>query len=245
MLVRRGVPPYVTLDPAAQGSSSSKRRYSPPNVTRASETGLECQETGSRSRPPAPEPLPTQPPLTFAARLRAAARATQLAPTTDAPRRRPRCSRASRSPHVAAAPAMAGTRDKRAAAKLLRGTHLDDHPSGNVTWRGARPHACTLCRDNTYVLVTSFLAPIIEDDFELRPSRARDPRHRHVAGQAREAARKPPLRHGQRRVHDRRPASAAPSCSRPTKRGVTLAGVPAQVSRTGCQARRRAPDAPQ
>ena len=64
---------------------------------------------------------------------------------------------------VAATPAMAAKSDKRAATKLLRGTVWTTFQSGNVT--GATlDRTLTLCRDNSYVLVTSFLAPIIEDD---------------------------------------------------------------------------------
>lgn len=37
------------------------------------------------------------------------------------------------------------------------------YQSGNVTGASLE-RTVTLCRDNTYVLVTSFVAPIIEDD---------------------------------------------------------------------------------
>jgi hypothetical protein len=63
---------------------------------------------------------------------------------------------------LAAAPASARPGDKRAATKLLRGTVWSTHQSGSVTG-ASLDRTVTLCRDNTYVLVTSFLAPIIED----------------------------------------------------------------------------------
>jgi len=50
---------------------------------------------------------------------------------------------------VAAAPAMAGTSDKPAATKLLRGTVWTTYQSGNVTG-ASLDRSVTLCRDNTY-----------------------------------------------------------------------------------------------
>ena len=64
---------------------------------------------------------------------------------------------------VAAAPASARAGDKRAATKLLRGTVWTAYQSGDVTG-ASLDRSITLCRDNTYVLVSSFIAPIIEDD---------------------------------------------------------------------------------
>ena len=62
-----------------------------------------------------------------------------------------------------ASPAAARPGDKKAATKLLRGTVWSTHSSGSVTG-ASLDRTATLCRDNSYVLVTSFLAPIIEDD---------------------------------------------------------------------------------
>ena len=131
---------------------------------------------------------------------------------------------------VAAAPAMAGTSDKRAAAKLLRGTVWTTHQSGDVTG-ASLDRSVTLCRDNTYLLVTSFLAPIIEDDSSFdhpepetrvtgtwRVKRAKLTRNR---------------RYGTVNV-----AYTTDAGERGTvlltasKRGATLAGAPAEVSRT-------------
>lgn len=64
---------------------------------------------------------------------------------------------------LSATPALAGKNDKRAATKLLRGTVWTSYQSGTVTG-ASLDRSVTLCRDNRYVLVTSFIAPIIEDD---------------------------------------------------------------------------------
>lgn len=131
---------------------------------------------------------------------------------------------------VAAAPAMAGTSDKRAATKLLRGTVWTTYQSGNVTG-ASLDRSVTLCRDNTYVLVTSFIAPIIEDDSSYdhpepetrvtgtwRVKRAKLTRNR---------------RYGTVNVAYTTDAGERGSVVLAANRnGATFAGVPAQVGRT-------------
>jgi len=131
---------------------------------------------------------------------------------------------------LSAAPAMAGKSDKRAATKLLRGTVWSTHQSGNVTG-ASLDRTVTLCRDNTYTLVTSFLAPIIEDPSSFEHP---DPETR-VSGtwKVKRAKLSKNRRFGTVRV-----AYTTDAGERGTvvlsasKRGATLAGEPALVSRT-------------
>ncbi len=131
---------------------------------------------------------------------------------------------------IAAAPAMAGTSDKRAAAKLLRGTVWTTHQSGNVTG-ASLDRSVTLCRDNTYVLVTSFLAPIIEDDSSFDHP---EPETR-ITGTWR--VKRAKLSRN-RRFGTVNVAYTTDAGERGTvlltasRRGATLAGTPAEVSRT-------------
>jgi hypothetical protein len=130
---------------------------------------------------------------------------------------------------VAAAPAMAGPSDKRAATKLLRGTVWTTYQSGNVTG-ASLDRSVTLCRDNTYVLVTSFVAPIIEDDSS----------YDHPDGQTRVTGtwrvKRAKLTRNRRygTVHVAYTTDAGERGSvvlAANQRGATLAGVPAQVGR--------------
>jgi hypothetical protein len=131
---------------------------------------------------------------------------------------------------LAAAPASARPGDKRAATKLLRGTVWSTHQSGTVTG-ASLDRTVTLCRDNTYVLVTSFLAPIIEDDSSFDHP---EPETR-VTGtwRVKRAKLSKNRRYGTVRV-----AYTTDAGERGTvvlaasKRGATLAGAAAQVSRT-------------
>ena len=133
---------------------------------------------------------------------------------------------------VAAAPAMAmaSTSDKRAAAMLLRGTVWTTHQSGNITG-ASLDRSVTLCRDNTYVLVTSFLAPIIEDDSSFDHP---EPETR-VTGtwRVKRAKLSRNRRFGTVNVAYTTDAGERGTVVlRASKRGATLAGTPAEVSRT-------------
>ncbi len=129
-----------------------------------------------------------------------------------------------------AAPAAAKQSDKRAAAKLLRGTVWTSYESGNVTG-ASLDRSVTLCRDNTFVFVTSYVAPIIEDDSS----------YDHPYGETRttgtwrvkRAKLARDRRHGT--VHVAYTTDAGERGTvvvSATRRGTTLAGVPAAVSRT-------------
>lgn len=132
---------------------------------------------------------------------------------------------------LSAAPAMAGKSDMRAATKLLRGTVWSTHQSGNVTG-ASLDRTVTLCRDNTYTLVTSFLAPIIEDPSSFEHP---DPETRVTGTWRVQRAR---LSKKNRRFGTVRVAYTTDAGERGTvvlaasKRGATLAGEPALVSRT-------------
>jgi hypothetical protein len=130
---------------------------------------------------------------------------------------------------LAAAPASARPGDKRAATKLLRGTVWSTHQSGNVTG-ASLDRTVTLCRDNTYVLVSSFLAPIIEDDSGVLP----DPETR-VTGtwKVKRAKLSKNRRFGTVRVAYRTDAGERGTVVlAATRSGATFAGEPAIVSRT-------------
>jgi hypothetical protein len=129
-----------------------------------------------------------------------------------------------------AAPASAGTNDKRAAAKLLRGTVWTSYESGNVTG-ASLDRSVTLCRDNTFVFLSSYVAPIIEDDSS----------YDHPYGETRmtgtwrvkRAKLARDRRHGT--VHVAYTTDAGEHGTvvlSATRRGPTLAGIPAAVSRT-------------
>jgi hypothetical protein len=129
----------------------------------------------------------------------------------------------------AAAPAGASSRDKRTATRLLRGTVWTTYQSGDVTG-ASLDRSVTLCRDNTYVLTSSFVAPIIEDDSS----------YDHPYGDTRVTGRwhvkRAKLR--KRRYGTVRVAYTTDAGERgtvvltATRRGATLGGVPAAVSRT-------------
>ena len=124
---------------------------------------------------------------------------------------------------------MAAKSDKRAATKLLRGTVWTTFQSGNVT--GATlDRTLTLCRDNSYVLVTSFLAPIIEDDSSFDHP---EPETR-VAGTWKvKRAKLTKRRFGTVKVaYTTEAGERGTVVFTATRRGVTFAGIPAQVSRT-------------
>ena len=130
---------------------------------------------------------------------------------------------------LAAAPASARPGDKRAATKLLRGSVWNTHQSGNITG-ASLDRTVTLCRDNTYVLVSSFLAPIIEDDSGVLP----DPETR-VTGtwKVKRAKLSKNRRFGTVRVAYTTDAGERGTVVlAATKRGATFAGEPAIVSRT-------------
>jgi hypothetical protein len=131
---------------------------------------------------------------------------------------------------VAAAPAMAKPGDKRAATKLLRGTVWTTYESGSTTG-ASLDRTLTLCRDNTYSLSTSFIAPIIDD-----PSS-----YDHPDGQTtvtgtwkvKRAKLSKNRRFGTVKVGYTTDAGERGTVTlTATKRGVTFAGIPAQVSRT-------------
>ena len=129
----------------------------------------------------------------------------------------------------AAAPAGASSRDKRTATRLLRGTVWTTYQSGDVTG-ASLDRSVTLCRDNTYVFTSSFIAPIIEDDSS----------YDHPSGDTRVTGRwhvkRAKLRN--RRYGTVRVAYTTDAGERgtvvltATRRGATLGGVPAAVSRT-------------
>jgi hypothetical protein len=128
-----------------------------------------------------------------------------------------------------ATPAFAGSNDKRTATRLLRGTVWTTYQSGDVTG-ASLDRSVTLCRDNTYVFTSSFVAPIIEDDSS----------YDHPYGDTRITGRwhvkRAKLRH--RRYGTVRVAYTTDAGERgtvvltATRRGATLGGVPAAVSRT-------------
>jgi hypothetical protein len=57
---------------------------------------------------------------------------------------------------------MAGSSDKRDATRQLRGTVWTTYQSGNVTG-ASQDRTLILCRNGSFVLKTSFVAPYIED----------------------------------------------------------------------------------
>ena len=131
---------------------------------------------------------------------------------------------------LAAAPASARAGDKRAATKLLRGTVWSTYQSGNVTG-ASLDRSVTLCRDNTYVLVSSFVAPIIEDDSS----------YDHPYGDTRVTGtwRVKRARLGRNRrtgtvvvAYTTDTGERGSVVLRATRSGATLAGEPAAVSRT-------------
>ena len=130
---------------------------------------------------------------------------------------------------LGAAPAAAAKGDKRAATKILRGTVWSTHNSGTVTG-ASLDRTVTLCRDNTYVLVSSFLAPIIEDDSGVLP----DPETR-VTGtwKVKRAKLSKNRRFGTVKVAYRTDAGDRGTVVlTATRSGATFAGEPAIVSRT-------------
>jgi hypothetical protein len=130
---------------------------------------------------------------------------------------------------LGAAPAVAAKGDKRAATKILRGTVWSTHSSGTVTG-ASLDRTVTLCRDNTYVLVSSFLAPIIEDDSGVLP----DPETR-VTGtwKVKRAKLSKNRRFGTVKVAYRTDAGDRGTVVlTATRSGATFAGEPAIVSRT-------------
>jgi hypothetical protein len=131
---------------------------------------------------------------------------------------------------AAATPAAARPGDKRAATKVLRGTVWSTHQSGSVT--GATlDRTVTLCRDNTYTLVTAFLAPIIDD-----PSSYDHPEpETRVTGswKVKRAKLSKNRRFGTVQVAYTTDAGERGTVVlSATRRGATFAGVPAIVSRT-------------
>jgi hypothetical protein len=128
-----------------------------------------------------------------------------------------------------ATPAFAGPADKRTATRLLRGTVWTTYQSGDVTG-ASLDRSVTLCHDNTFAFISSFVAPIIEDDSSYdHPFGATS-----VTGRWRVKGAK--LRH--RRYGTVRVAYTTDAGERgtvvltATRRGATLGGVPAAVSRT-------------
>ena len=129
----------------------------------------------------------------------------------------------------AAAPAGASSRDKRTATRLLRGTVWTTYQSGDVTG-ASLDRSVTLCHDNSFAFTSSFVAPIIEDDSSYdHPFGATS-----ITGRWRVKGAK--LRH--RRYGTVRVAYTTDAGERSTvvltatRRGATLGGVPAAVSRT-------------
>jgi hypothetical protein len=131
---------------------------------------------------------------------------------------------------LAASPAMAAKGDKRAATKLLRGTVWTSYQSGNVTG-ASLDRTLTLCRDNRYSLYTAFVAPIIDDPSSYDHS---DPETT-VTGTWRVKRAKLSKNRRYGTVHV---AYTSDSGERgtiafaATRSGTTVAGAPAQVSRT-------------
>jgi len=103
--------------------------------------------------------------------------------------------------------------------------------SGNVT--GATlDRILTLCRDNSYVLVTRFIAPIIEEGGS--PDLPVDPETR-VTGSWRVKRAKLSRNRRFGTVHVRYRTDAGERGTvvlTATRRGATLAGIPAQIERT-------------
>ncbi len=130
----------------------------------------------------------------------------------------------------AAAPATAGPRDKRTATRLLRGTVWTTYDSGNVTG-ASLDRSVTLCRDDTFAFTSSFVAPIIEDgssyDHPDGDTRVTGRWHVQRAKLARNR------RYGT--VHVAYTTDAGERGTvilTASRRGATLAGVPAAVTRT-------------
>ena len=132
---------------------------------------------------------------------------------------------------LAAAPAEAGSSQKRAATKLLRGTVWTTYESGTVTG-ASLDRSATLCRDNRFVLVTSFIAPILEDgssyDHPIPPETR-------VTGTWKVKRAKLSKNRRSGTVHVAYTTDAGERGTvivAAARRGATFAGVPAEVSRT-------------
>ena len=63
---------------------------------------------------------------------------------------------------VAGPAAASGSSDRREATRLLRGTAWTTYQSGSVTG-ASQDRTIHLCRNRTFVVVTSFVAPYIDD----------------------------------------------------------------------------------
>jgi hypothetical protein len=130
---------------------------------------------------------------------------------------------------VGATPAFAGSADKRAATRLLRGTVWSTYASGDATG-ASLDQTVTLCRDNSFVFSSSFVAPIIEDDssYDHPYGDTRVTGRWHVKRATLHAK-----RYGTVRVAYTTDAGERGTVVlKATRRGATLGGVPAAVSRT-------------